>query len=432
MSQRLLIAVIGSASNSLCDVQKRLAMAVGQQVIDSGCRLITGGMGGVMMAASLGARQSVRYQSGDVIGLLPSYSKAEANSYLDIVLPTGLGVARNAVLMSAGDAVIALDGGSGTLSEIALAWQMQKPIACIGNQGWHQRLSSLALDQRRDDALCVLNDTAALADFLAQLQVTELSSFQGIQLSGSGRVDAANKEVVNKELADKNEATMSAANNTGEQEILKQYLARTFRDMTQNRDFTLLGQGSEGTVFACGKRIFKVFHRSDFMMLLFSHLSQLSELRSNDTADEYAPVPPFTVHKGDYLVVHYPAFTSVAYPGGEQALMVNFLQGMHRAGLCLSNVKADNFRVLPNGQLVFIDIGRDLMPYSDTLFISMCQRAFLTVYFSQHKDFKVMCRYTNDHDDFAAVAQLDGVSQTAAELKQQFRDFYREVLNDKA
>lgn len=411
LSQRLLIAVVGSASHSLPESQKQLALAVGQQVIDSGCRLITGGMGGVMMAASLGARQSARYQAGDVIGLLPSYSKAEANPYLDIALPTGLGVARNAVLMSACDAVIALDGGSGTLSEIALAWQMQKPIACIGDQGWHQRLDSLTLDQRRDDTLCVLNDTAALADFLAQLQVAELSSFQGIQLSGSGRE--------------------GAVKNTDQQDALKQYLAHTFHDMTQNRDFTLLGKGSEGTVFACGERIFKVFHRNDFMMLLFSHLSQLSELCSNDTADEDAPVPHFRVHKGDYLVVHYPAFASVAYRGGEQALMVNFLQGMHRAGLCLSNVKADNFRMLPNRQLMFIDIGRDLMPFSDSLFFNTCQRAFLTVYFSQHKDFKVMCRYTNDHDDFAVIAQLDGVSQTAAELQQQFCDFYREVLNDK-
>ncbi|MAE91803.1 MAG: hypothetical protein CMI67_19865 [Pelagibaca sp.] len=406
-SSRLLIAVIGSASNSLCDGQQRLATAVGQQVIDSGCRLITGGMGGVMMAASLGARQSARYQAGDVIGLLPSYSKAEANPYLDIALPSGLGVARNAVLMSACDAVIALDGGSGTLSEIALAWQMQKPIACIGDQGWHQRLDSLTLDQRRDDTLCVLNDTAALADFLAQLQAAELSSFQGIQLSGSGRE--------------------GAVKNTDQQDALKQYLAHTFRDMTQNRDFTLLGQGSEGAVFACGPTIFKVFYRSDFTMLLFTHLSQISQCLKAAGVDDYSPVPCFEVHKGDYLVVSYPRFESVPYRGGEQPCMVNFLCAMHRAGVCLSNVKADNFRTDANGNLVFIDIGRDLMPFSDGMFLSMCKRAFLTVHFSQHPAFKTMCSYTNDHEGFLPVTDHVGNDLSAEQVMNLFGEFYQEV-----
>lgn len=407
-SQRLLIAVIGSASNSLPECQQQLALEVGQQVVDSGCRLICGGMGGVMMYAAQGAHQSAQYCPGDVIGLLPSYQKTEANPFIDIALPTGLGVARNAVLMAACDAVIALDGGSGTLSEIALAWQMQKPIACIGDEGWHQRLESLTLDQRRDDTICVLDSLAELQQFLSQLLDREHNAYEGIQLSGAGRQSSE---------------SLSA---------LEHYLQQSFSEQgfsghCHDQMFELLGQGSEGAVFACGPTIFKVFYRSDFTMLLFTHLSQISQCLHSAGVDGYSPVPCFDVHKGEYLVVSYPSFESMPYCGGESARMVSFLCAMHQAGVCLSNVKAENFRTDTNGNLVFIDIGRDLMPFSDVMFLSMCKRAFLTVHFSQHPAFKTMCRYTNDHDDFMAVTGDDGIDLTAEQVMNLFGGFYQEV-----
>lgn len=409
-SQRLLIAVVGSASNSLPESQKQLALEVGQQVVDSGCRLICGGMGGVMMYAAQGAHQAAQYCPGDVIGLLPSYQKTEANPFIDIALPTGLGVARNAVLMAACDAVIALDGGSGTLSEIALAWQMQKPIACIGDHGWHQRLNSLTLDQRRDDTISVLDSLADLQQFLLQLHDGESTSYQGIQLSGAGRKPAESLRA------------------------LEHYLQQSFSEQTfseqgwdRRHTFELLGQGSEGAVFACGPTIFKVFYRSDFTMLLFTHLSQISQRLHSAGVDDYSPVPCFDVHKGEYLVVSYPRFESVSYLGGEQPCMVNFLRAMHRAGVCLSNVKADNFRTDANGNLVFIDIGRDLMPFSDVMFLSMCKRAFLTVHFSQHPAFKTMCSYTNDHEGFMPVTDHDGNDLSAEQVMNLFGGFYQEV-----
>ncbi|MDH2433075.1 TIGR00725 family protein [Pokkaliibacter sp. MBI-7] len=409
--QRLQIAVIGSASDGLSEVQKALALAVGRQIIDAGCRLISGGMGGVMRYASQGARESAHYCPGDIIGVLPSYQKTEANPFIDIALPTGLGVARNAVLMSACDAVIALDGGSGTLSEIALAWQMQKPIACMGEEGWHQRLNSLALDQRRDDAIAVPGSLQALEDFLAQLHVRDQAPFQGIQRSGGGPAQPHQRH--------------SPQDIT----LLQSYLEHSFSTLIQGQPFDVLGQGSEGTVFACGTHIFKVFYRTDFTQLLFSHLSQMAAQLNASHSRHDSPLPRFGVHKGEWLVVHYPRFDSSPYLGDEPAQMVSFLRAMHQAGVCLSNVKADNFRVTPGQQLVFIDIGRDLMPFSDAMFMSMCKRAFLTVYFSQHPRFKAMCSHTNDHDGFMPVDDDKGARLTAEQVGQLFKDFYKEVIH---
>ncbi|WP_299591304.1 TIGR00725 family protein [uncultured Microbulbifer sp.] len=395
-TRRLQIAVVGSASNQLSEVQRTLAFHVGKLVIDNDCRLINGGMGGVMEQAACGARSSTRHQPGDVIGILPSYDKAEANPYVDIVLPTGLGVARNTVLMAACDAVIALDGGSGTLSEIALAWQMRKPIACVGGEGWHTRLQTLMLDERRDDAIAVCPDMEALAGFLWQLRGQNLPGYDGI-----------------------------AASSVCQSE-LRAYLQSTFTDNSASGELDFLGRGSEGTVFRSGQRIYKLFHRSDFTMLLFTHLSGIAQTLA-PLPEESAPIPLYEVHRGDYLVVHYPDFASQPYTGGQTQQMVEFLRAMRTAGCCLSNVKAENFRCTYDSRLVFIDIGRDLMPYSDALFLSMCKRAFLTVYYSAHADFKRMCRYTNDHDDFDGIAACDGVAHSASDLANQFDQFYAEV-----
>ena len=69
------------------------------------------------------------------IGILPGDDRGRANPYVDLVLPTGLGLARNVLVVLGGQAVIAVCGGSGTLSEIALAWQHGRPIALLGGVG---------------------------------------------------------------------------------------------------------------------------------------------------------------------------------------------------------------------------------------------------------------------------------------------------------
>ena len=106
-----------------------------------------------MEALILGAKSSKKYKKGMTIGVLPDYNKSSSNSKADIIIPTGLGLARNVILVSMCDAIIAIGGGSGTLSEIALAWQMNKMIIAIDFDGWSGNLKSMRLDKRRLDKI---------------------------------------------------------------------------------------------------------------------------------------------------------------------------------------------------------------------------------------------------------------------------------------
>jgi uncharacterized protein (TIGR00725 family) len=92
--------------------------------------LVTGGLGGVMEAACMGAREA----GGTTIGILPGSDRSAANPYVDIAIPTGLGEARNALVVRAADALIAIGGGYGTLSEIAFALKADKRV--VGLVTW--------------------------------------------------------------------------------------------------------------------------------------------------------------------------------------------------------------------------------------------------------------------------------------------------------
>jgi len=90
--------------------------------------VVAGGLGGVMEAASRGAAQA----GGSVIGLLPGLDRAAANRWVTIALPTGMGELRNGLVVRAADAVIAVGGAYGTLSEVALALKAGKPVVGVG------------------------------------------------------------------------------------------------------------------------------------------------------------------------------------------------------------------------------------------------------------------------------------------------------------
>ncbi|MGB9803258.1 TIGR00725 family protein [Desulfofundulus sp.] len=122
------ISVIGGAKCT--ERERELAEEVGQEIARKGAILICGGRGGVMEAASRGARQA----GGIVVGILPGQHREEGNPYLTVALPTGLGNARNAIIACAADAIVAIGGGYGTLSEIGLALKMNKPV--IGLDTW--------------------------------------------------------------------------------------------------------------------------------------------------------------------------------------------------------------------------------------------------------------------------------------------------------
>ena len=168
------ISVIGSSAPS--PQTRQLAFELGRAVVLAGFSLASGGLGGIMEAASQGAqaaKDELRRKGGDVdlpqvIAILPMADKQRATPYADIVLPTGMGYARNALVALAGDGVIALEGGSGTLSEIAFAWQFGKPVAAIApSGGWAEKLAGSALDDKRNDQIFRADSASATVEFIA-------------------------------------------------------------------------------------------------------------------------------------------------------------------------------------------------------------------------------------------------------------------------
>lgn len=142
------IAVIGGSS-----VPPRiaeLARQVGLELARRGAAVVCGGLGGVMEAACRGAKEA----SGLTIGILPGdpwEEEGKANSYVDVPIVTGIGYARNAIVVKTAQAVIAVDGSFGTLSEIAFALQSRIPV--IGLETWNLSLNgehNLAIIPARD------------------------------------------------------------------------------------------------------------------------------------------------------------------------------------------------------------------------------------------------------------------------------------------
>jgi uncharacterized protein (TIGR00725 family) len=128
MMRRKIIAVIGGSEVDQKDLT--IAEEVGRLIGKKGAILITGGMGGVMQAASRGAKQS----GGLIIGILPTADRESANPYVDIPIITGLGEARNIIIARTCDCAIAISGKYGTLSEIAYCMMFNKPV--IGIDTW--------------------------------------------------------------------------------------------------------------------------------------------------------------------------------------------------------------------------------------------------------------------------------------------------------
>lgn len=147
-SRRPVIGVVGPAGE---DARlEMIAQELGGLIVSAGFRLVTGGLGGVMAAVSRGARNSPAFAEGDVVGVLPSYRASSANAFVDVAICTGLQQGRNVVLVASADVVIACGGGAGTLSEIALAWKLGKPVIAIaGTGGWAEELAGRAIDHRR-------------------------------------------------------------------------------------------------------------------------------------------------------------------------------------------------------------------------------------------------------------------------------------------
>jgi len=124
----MIISVIGAGT---CNNETySIAEEIGKLIAQKGAILVTGGLGGVMEAASKGAIEA----GGTTVGILPGFSKEDANKYVSIPITTGLSHARNIIIARSADAVIAVSGEYGTLSEIAVALKLGKPV--IGIKTW--------------------------------------------------------------------------------------------------------------------------------------------------------------------------------------------------------------------------------------------------------------------------------------------------------
>ena len=128
MSRAPQISVIGAAAGD----EELLAAAeeVGRRIAEAGAVVVTGGLSGVMEAASKGASEA----GGTAIGVIPTSDPADANEHVTHAVATGVGQARNLAVVGSGDAVIAVGGEWGTLSEIALARKLGKPVVSL--QSW--------------------------------------------------------------------------------------------------------------------------------------------------------------------------------------------------------------------------------------------------------------------------------------------------------
>lgn len=126
--RRIHIAVVGAGEATVEEVAA--AERIGAALATGGAVVVCGGLGGVMAAACRGAKSV----AGTTVGILPGRSRSDANDWVDIAIATGLGEARNAIVVRDADAVVAVGGAYGTLSEIALALRSGTPV--VGWRTW--------------------------------------------------------------------------------------------------------------------------------------------------------------------------------------------------------------------------------------------------------------------------------------------------------
>ena len=147
----MIIGVIGDSSCSLQET--KLAESIGELLAQRGATIVCGGLGGVMEAVCRGAKS----KGGLTVGILPGRDSSMANPWIDIPVVTGIGEARNVAVVKSAQAVIAIGGGYGTLSEIAYALKSGIPV--IGLNTW-----SLSRNGREDDSIIKVNSVTEAVD----------------------------------------------------------------------------------------------------------------------------------------------------------------------------------------------------------------------------------------------------------------------------
>ena len=151
MARPYLIAVIRKSDKDPGDAPSpealKAAEMVGANIAGAGAILISGGLSGVMEAASRGAKRA----NGLVIGMLPGLKKDDANKYVDVAITTGMGWMRNTLVVRAADAVIMISGGIGTLNELTVAYQDKPTVILEHTGGWADRIREIAYSGKHLD-----------------------------------------------------------------------------------------------------------------------------------------------------------------------------------------------------------------------------------------------------------------------------------------
>jgi uncharacterized protein (TIGR00725 family) len=149
MKRRSIIAVVGDSVIVPGDNKHETAFAAGRALVDNGYRVQSGGLNGIMDAAFEGAKTSPKCDGSDTIAIIPSFNRTLASEYADIIIPTGLDMYRNGIVANA-EAIIAIGGGAGTLSEMAFGWSLLKLIIAFDNvEGWSKKLAGTRMDYRK-------------------------------------------------------------------------------------------------------------------------------------------------------------------------------------------------------------------------------------------------------------------------------------------
>jgi uncharacterized protein (TIGR00725 family) len=161
--RKLQIAVIGYNKDRCTDIASKMAYEVGKEIASAGAVLICGGLGGVMESACKGAKE----YGGTTIGIIPQEEFLYANEYCDIVVCTGIGYARDFVVASSADGIIAVGGGVGTLIELGVGYMTKKTmVAMSGSGGVADIYGGKFLDERKRVSITMAKDAKTAVDMI--------------------------------------------------------------------------------------------------------------------------------------------------------------------------------------------------------------------------------------------------------------------------
>jgi uncharacterized protein (TIGR00725 family) len=182
---KFLVSIVGDRDVKEGDAKYDKAFRIPRALVDHGYRIVTGGIGSMAKVVYKGARTSSHYREGVVLSIVPGFDPSVARGSSDIQIATGLDEYRNLIVANS-DAIVAIGGGAGTLSEIALAWSLKRLIICMRVDGWSGRLAGKKVDERirypeiRDDQCFPADNEDDVLDILSRNLPVYCKRHQGI------------------------------------------------------------------------------------------------------------------------------------------------------------------------------------------------------------------------------------------------------------